>query len=100
MFTKKDVEDYIAIKNQVRANGYVLIMAMAACFAFAALDYEVLGIPKSSLVVIGVLIGLQSVSYFTSKFGSGRACELLDKAMASDPEAIRIIGELKRDKER
>lgn len=100
MFSEKDVKDYISIKNQVRENGSVLITTMVACFIFAALDKEVLGIPQSSIVVIGVLIGLQAVSYFTSKFGSGRACELLDKAISSDPEAIRILGKLKRDKER
>lgn len=100
MFSEKDVKDYISIRNQVRANGSVLITTMAACFLFAALDKEVLGIPQSSLVVIGVLIGLQSISYFTSKFGSGRACELLEKAIHSDPEAIRILGDLKRDKGR
>lgn len=96
MFTQKDIKDYLAIKNEVRANGYLLVSLTITCFVCATRGYELLGIPASSLWTIGILVGLQSLSYFTSKFGSGRACELLHKAISSDPEGIRILADLKR----
>lgn len=95
MFTQKDIKDYLAIKSEVRANGYLLAFITATCLVCAIFGYEVLDIPASSLGAIGIFVGLQSLSYFTSKFGSGRACELLRKAISSDPEGIRIMAELK-----
>lgn len=100
MFTQKDIKDYLAIKNEVRVNGYLLISLTIACFICAATGYEILDIPASSLGIIGFFVGLQSLSYFTSKFGSGRACELLHKAISSDPEGIRILAEIKRSNQR
>lgn len=98
MFTQKDIKDYLAIKNEVRANGYLLIFITAICFVCAITGYEIFEIPVSSLWMLGFFIGLQSLSYFTSKFGSGRACELLQKAINSDPDGVRMLAELKRGK--
>ncbi len=100
MFTEKDIKDYLAIKNEVRVNGYLLIFIAVVCFVCAFTGYEILDIPASSLSIIGVFIGFQALSYFTSKFGSGRACELLQKAISSDPEGIRILAELKSGNQR
>lgn len=96
MFTQKDIKDYLAIKNEVQANGYILLSLTTGCFVSAFTGYEVLGIPAESLGIIGAFLGLQTLSYFTSKFGSGRACELLHTAISSDPEGVRILAEVKR----
>lgn len=98
MFTEKDIKDYLAIKNEVRLNGHLLIFIAVVCFACAFTGYAILDIPASSLGIIGVVISFQALSYFTSKFGSGRACELLQKAISSDPDGIRILAELKSGK--
>lgn len=98
MFTQKDIQDYLAIKNEVQANGYILLSLTVGCFVSAFSGYEVLDIPASSLGIIGAFLGLQTLSYFTSKFGSGRACELLHKAISSDPEGVRMLAEAKRER--
>ncbi len=98
MFTQKDIKDYLAIKNEVQANGYILLSLTVGCFVSAFMGYEVLGVPADSLGIIGVFLGLQTLSYFTSKFGSGRACELLHKAISSDPEGVRMLAEAKRER--
>ncbi len=98
MFSKTDVKDYLEIKREIRANGYALLAVMGSCFICAALGKEILGVSPGSLAIIGVLVGLQAVCYFTSKLGAGRACELLDKSIHSDPDAVRYLAELKEER--
>lgn len=98
MFSKTDVKDYLEIKRQIKANGFALLVVVAFCFICAALGKEVVGISPSSLAIIGVLVGLQAVCYFTSKLGAGRACELLDKSIHSDPDAVRYLAELQEER--
>ena len=95
MFSEKDLKDYLAMKKEVRGNGFLLILISLICLICGYLDYELLGIPALSLVTIGIFTGLQAVSYFTSRFGSGKACKLIEKAIYSDSKSIEALSKLK-----
>ena len=94
MFTENEVKVFLKAKVERKATGFLFVLLATWCFGCAWLGYEVLDIPADSMAVIGAFISIQAISYFTSVFGSGKVISLVEKAVNSDPEAVKILAKI------
>ena len=95
MFTENEIKAFLKAKAERKSTGFLFVFFGVSCLSCAWLGFEVLDIPSDTMLIIGTFISLYAGSYFTSAIGSGRLIALMEKAVNSDPEAIKILARLK-----
>lgn len=99
MFTESDLRDYIRIRRQVTINNLLLFGIVLLCLLSPFIGWALFEMDPDTLFLLGLIIGIPSIVNTTPKFGMGHAVALLEKAINSDAESIKILAKIKEKSE-